>query len=249
CFAGVAGTPCAGEPPSPPMSTERERATATMLTNGKVLIAGGFAHNTTDLASTDIYDAVNNCFAGQAGSPCAGQTTPVMNVGRDDATASLLPNGKVLVAGGFSNDHSVASSELYDPANNCFAGEAGTPCAALTTATMNAARDLATATLLSTGKVLIAGGENFVDNVSLSTTELYDPTANCFAGETDTPCAGQTTADLTFARFAATATPLPNGKVLIAGGFDIASSQFVTTADLYDPANNCFAGQAGTPGS
>src|SRR5260370_7612934 len=54
-------------------------------------------------------------------------TTPVMNAARDDATATLLPDGKVLIAGGAGNSVPLSSTELYDPVTNTFAAPASTP--------------------------------------------------------------------------------------------------------------------------
>jgi Kelch motif len=77
------------------MNNARRLATATLLPNGKVLIAGGFDGANT-LSSTELYDPVSNTFATAA-------STPTMNAARFDATATLLPNGKVLIAGGNQN--------------------------------------------------------------------------------------------------------------------------------------------------
>jgi hypothetical protein len=191
---------------TPSMNSARSLATATLLPNGMVLIAGGSL-----LSSTELYNPVTNTFA-----PAA--STPVMNGGRSFATATLLPNGKVLIAGGAANMSStgaLATTELYDPVANTFA--ASTP-------VMNAARYVATATLLANGKVLIAGGTRD-GNTGLSSTELYDPVANTFAPSTPA---------MNAARAGATATLLPNGKVLIAGGvsFDVG---YLSSTELYDP--------------
>jgi Galactose oxidase, central domain/Kelch motif len=121
-------------------------------------------------------------------------TTPVMNTARDDATATLLRNGRVLIAGGDDGISSLSSIELYDQATNTFAA---------TTPVMNTARDDATATLLRNGKVLIAGGTD--GSTSLRSTDLYDPATNTFSSSTPI---------MNIARAAATATLLPNGKVL-----------------------------------
>lgn len=205
-------------PSTPSMNEPRARATATLLPNGKVLIAGG-----TNDTSTELYNPVTNSFA-------AADLTPAMNVARGYFTATLLPNGKVLFAGGIDNAFNLLSStELYDPATNKFAPAASTP-------TMNAARPGATATLLSNGKVLFAGGINSYP-YPLASTELYDTNSNTFAPPTSTPV-------MNIGRTGATATLLSNGKVLIAGG--LISDAFkrnmnTNTTDLYDPANNTFA--------
>ena len=90
--------------------------------------------------------------------------TGSLGTARSSHTATLLPSGKVLVAGGETDGGDVLSSaELYDPA-------AGTWTA---TGSMGTARELHTATLLPSGKVLVAGG--FLPVVSLTSAELYDP--------------------------------------------------------------------------
>ena len=197
---------------TPSMNNARYTATATLLPNGKVLIAGG-QNNFAPISSTELYDPVTNTFAA---------STPSMSTARSLATATLLPNGKVLIAGG-NGTGSVAlrSVELYDPVSNTFAAGPS----------MNTARGLATATLLPNGKVLIAGGS------FLSSTELYDPATNTFAGTTPVMNTG---------RSWATATLLPNGKVLIAGGAaNMGPTGARATTELYDPVANTFA--ASTP--
>ena len=204
------------------MNTARSGATATLLPNGKVLIAGGVSP-TGAQASTELYNPSTNSFNTVA-------NTAKMNVGRTNTTAILLPNGKVLIAGGEdAKGNSLASTELYDPATNTFA-------AAAATAKMNVARASATATLLPNGKVLIAGG--FGSTVNIGSTELYDPATNTFAP----PAA---TASMNIARAFAVASLLPNGRVLIAGGFDV-NFNLTNSTDLYDPVTNTFAHPAAT---
>ncbi len=243
CFAGEKGTPCSVQAPPPAVNDGRQLATANLLPNAKVLIAGG-NDGFGNVNSCDLYDPVHNCFAGNAGTACAAQKQPFMNRARDVATATLLPNGRVLVAGGFSVADATNTTELYDTANNCFAGVPGTPCQTQGAPTMKVARFLASAALLPNGKVLIAGGFNVANGV-LASTELYDPVNNCFAGNAGTPCASQTTPSMNVARQAASITLLPSGKVLIAGGSDTTKS--LPSTELYDPVNNCFAGNTGTP--
>jgi hypothetical protein len=201
------------------MNTARQQATATLLPNGQVLIAGGFNLSglTSALTSTELYDPATNTFA------LSG--TASMNTSRGVATATLLPNGQVLIAGGTGLSGILASTELYDPTTNTFAPSG--------TASMNTARFHATATLLPNGKLLIAGGLGNLGAVFAS-TELYDPATNTFA------LSG--TASMNTARFDATATLLPNGRLLIAGGSDLA----LASTELYDPASNSFAPASGT---
>jgi hypothetical protein len=132
--------------------------------------------------------------------PCAGQggtwiTTGSLNIARNYPTATLLPNGKVLVAGG-DNGNSLASAELYDPASGTWTA----------TGSLATGRSGHTASLLPDGEVLVAGGfNNFIG--SLSSAELYDPASGTFTE----------TGSLAAARTFHTGTLLPNGKVLVAG--------------------------------
>ena len=101
-----------------------------------MLIAGGGDDAYfTSLASTELYDPATNSFAAPA-------DTAVMNTARTFATATLLPSGKVLIAGGWGNSGPLSSTELYDPATNSFSAPADT-------AVMNTTREGATATLLA----------------------------------------------------------------------------------------------------
>jgi Galactose oxidase, central domain len=222
--------------------------TATLLPDGRVLMAGGstafpgiFGDDGFDDAGhvdAELYDPVARSFS----------ATGSMTSARTFHTASLLPNGKVLVTGGFDQGHQVpptappqpeGSAELYDPATGSF-----TPAG-----TMGIARAVHTATLLPNGKVLIAGGGTkggfglpfFGEGIAES--EVYDPATNSFT----------TTGAMGTPRYAHTATLLPNGKVLIAGGFSTSNvgtftENVLLTAELYDPATGAFTptGSLGT---
>jgi hypothetical protein len=122
----------------------------------------------------------------------------------------LLPNGKVLVEGGYDGGSIISSAELYDPASGSWTF----------TGSLNITRDRHTATLLPNGKVLVAGGTRQISGEILSSAELYDPASGTWT----------LTGNLNTARTAHTATLLPNGKVLVAGG-----GGSLGTAELYDP--------------
>jgi hypothetical protein len=164
-------------------------------------------------------------FLSQTSNAChqyqnAGGITPIRSMARTRAahTATLLPTGNVLIAGGFAGDEqSLASAEVFDPTQNTF----------VSAASMNVSRSGHTATLLPNGKVLIAGGYN---GNYLSSAELYDPVNGTF-----TP-----TNTMRTARSGHVAVILPNGKVLLAGGVGIGWT-FLRSAELYDPATNSFA--------
>jgi photosystem II stability/assembly factor-like uncharacterized protein len=189
------------------LNAGRDNHTATRLQNGKVLVAGGNSSN-GPLKSAELYDPAIGAWS----------NTGSLNTDRAFSTATLLSNGKVLVAGGFSCGPppqictDVSSAELYDPATGTWTN----------TGTLNAPRSGQTATLLSSGKVLVAGG--FLANSELNTAELYDPAAGTWS----------VTGNLNAARFEHTSTLLPGGKVLIAGGARTAGS--LNSAELYDPA-------------
>ena len=197
------------------MTTARGGHTATLLMNGKVLVAGGADDQDqggTGSASAELYDPSTGTFT-QTGS---------MAVARFRHTATLLQNGKVLITGGTSLDSSnpTSTAEIYDPATGTFTVTGG----------MTTAREEHTATLLADGKVLIVGGEGPVTGSSelqpTATVEVYDPSTGLFS----------TTGSMTAARSLHTATLLPSGKVLVAGGGDDNS-----TAEVYDPAAGYFS--------
>jgi hypothetical protein len=187
------------------MNTGRIVHTATLLPNGKVLVAGGESTGKILTNSAELYD------------PIAGTWTDAasMNTGRILHTATLLPNGNVLVVGGcLANDcSSVASStEIHDP--NSGASGAWTAGASL-----NGARGSQDATLLPDGRVLVSGGYNAG---TLASAEVLDPSEGGW----------QAVQPLNDARWFESATLLQSGHVLVAGG---SGSAALTSAERYDP--------------
>ena len=180
--------------------------TAVLLNDGRVLaLTGPFAPR----------------FAGTY-DPATGKFSRIRSpkTVRRDETATLLPDGRVLIAGGSDwavmvGGHFFASAELYDPVRGTWSP----------TGSMSTPRDSATATLLDSGQVLIAGGtnDNFED---LASAELYDPTTGRFTR----------TGSMSVARSGQTATRLLDGRVLIVGG-----NSDVQTAEIYDPLQGTFA--------
>jgi WD40 repeat protein len=199
-----------------PMNTARLYHSATLLKDGRVLVAGGssdISAAATIFASAELYDRSKRQFS----------NTGAMLDARTGHTATLLADGKVLIAGGDDGTTSLSSSELYDPVSGEFSD----------TGAMNIPRDNCTATLLANGKVLIAGGFQLLPDFSgnaLNTAELYDPATGSFS----------MTGTMTSAREFHTATLLPDGRVLITGGGDN-NGNGADTAELYDPTTGQFS--------
>ncbi len=227
----------------------RDWHTATMLFNGKVLVAGGTVGGGSSI-TTELYDPASNTWA------AAGN----MATGRSSHNAVLLPNGKVLVVAGVT-----ATAELYDPSINQWSS-AGSMSASRfrttavllprgqvivlggiqnsgeTTATsiydfasgswnnvagMSGARYLHTTTFLPDNTVLTLGGNG--GSGALATGERYDATANTW----------QPVASMTAARFDFTATLLQSGKVLVVGGTGAGGN--LASAELFDPVANSWS--------
>lgn len=193
------------------MSKSRAAHTATLLPNGKVLIAGGFYGEVPGLATAEIYDPETKAFTAAEN----------MSVARASHTATLLKNGKVLIAGGYNGEY-LNTAEIYDPATGKFAA-AGK---------MTTARSGQIAVLLNDGKVLLAGGVG-TGWTFLADAEIYDPETNAFSK----------TGAMTVERESHTATLLNNGKVLITGGHKGRRSdvEIFASTEIYDPATGKFS--------
>jgi hypothetical protein len=189
------------------LNVPRHSHTATLLPNGKVLVAGGVNQSSSSVSNTaELYDPDTGTW----------RLTGNLNVSRAYHTATLLADGKVLVVGGSSASSSnTNTAELYDPATEIWS----------IAGTLSLPRYLHTATLLADGKVLVAGGCLDPDcDIPLRSAELYDPKIGAWS----------VTGSLNAAHCEHTATLLPGGKVLVAGGgrgFD-----YLNSNELYDPA-------------
>jgi hypothetical protein len=205
------------------LSAPRFGHTATLLTNGKVFVVGGnstlpsaeFPVGADSLSSAELYDPQTNRW-----SQAATMRTP-----RAFQTATLLADGRVLVAGGIESSAAVpgivlASAELYDPATNTWTEAAP----------MQSARASQSATLLADHRVLLIGGMDRFFNypsgsapaTGLATTELFDPANDSWSSAPS----------MRYARISPSATLLPNGRVLVVG--DEGANE--RTAEIFDPA-------------
>jgi Kelch motif/Galactose oxidase, central domain len=190
------------------MTTARVGQSATLLNNGQVLVAGG----TGATAAAELYNPATGKFT----------ATGSMSAPRGGNVGTLLPDGDVLVTG-----RATTFAELYHPATGQWSNaSAGLPACI---STMEC-RLFSTATLLGTGNVLVAGGlVGLVSNPQTTATAmLYHPGTNTWTS----------TGSMTTPRENQTATLLPGGQVLMAGGtnFDHPHAAiFLASAELYTP--------------
>jgi hypothetical protein len=193
------------------MGVPRIRHSSTLLKSGTVLVAGGTSSGTVT-STAEVYD------------PATGKFAPTGNMvtGRYGHTATVLQSGMVLITGGQNDSGSPASAlpsaELYDPATGAFAP----------TGSLTVGRAWHSAAALKNGTVLVTGGSTATGTSGadpLASAELYNPLTGTFAA----------TSNMEAQRWGHTATPLPDGKVLIVGG----GSE--KRAELYDAAAGAFS--------
>jgi hypothetical protein len=209
--------------PTGDMHTARSGHIAILLPGGKVLVVGGGNENDTlsyPLSSAEVYD------------PATGTWAPSRDMleATSVQSATLLANGRVLVVGGtyepptpesVSPHEGIApTAELYDPTADTWT----------MTGNLGKIGFNYTATLLSDGRVLVAGGQSVADPGASTLAELYDPTTGTW----------EVTSDLTQGRAGHTATFMPDGTVLVAGGIsghdaDGQIASWLASAELYDP--------------
>lgn len=185
------------------LGTERTDHTATLLPDGTVLVAGGNTYDDDEIADVEVYDPVSETWS----------STGALAVGRFDHTATLLSNGEVLVAGGTAGGGSpnvgpLNSAELYDPVSGSWR-DAGSFAVARFAGF--------TTTLQPDGTVVLAGGYGYGNEAfaAFADVEVYDTaTGEWQAGES-----------MLSARDGHTATLLPDGSILLAGGYAQAERQ------------------------
>ena len=207
-----ASAPATAEPgafdPAGSLAEARRNHTATLLPDGRVLIVGGDSRD-SDYASAEVWDPATESFES------FGPAGKIMQRPRG-ATATFLLDGRLLIIGGGDDDDGRSgSAEVWDPATGSLR-----PAGSLTQA-----RSRHTATLLPDGRVLVVGG--LVDDEDLdgaAEAEIWDPATESFGS------AGS----LIEVRNWHTATLLPDGRVLVVGGYG------VDTAEVWDPATASF---------
>jgi hypothetical protein len=210
------------------MGTKRAGATATLLANGKVLVAGGGGlvpgetFGWATLASAELYDPASGIWT----------ATGTMTVPRVDQTAVLLPDGRALVLGRIDAGAAGAgTAEVYDPGSGTWTA----------TAPPSSLKDGFSATVLRDGRVLVAGGVPrprgvgntlVVCDPASASAQLYDPRTGTWIAASD----------MIQGRYGHTATLLPDGNVLVAGGATSwmgepcpSGGDLLSSAELYDP--------------
>jgi len=206
------------------MNVARVSARTVLLPNGTVLTMGGCIVNDC-LGSTTKSAEIYNPGTGK------WTVTGSMKNARAEFVAVLLPSGKVLVAGGCTSYDVngclavTTAAELYNPITGTWSS----------TGALRAGRMAMTATVLTTGKALIAGGQTAASD-ALSSSELYNPATGTFSltGRLITPRSGHT------------ATLLRNGLVLMAGGENV-NGVSISKAELYNPTTGLYAATGNMP--
>jgi len=191
------------------MLAPRSGHTATLLPDGHVLIAGGMRRNQDFYRSAELFDPKTGKFG----------ATGEMLVARVGHAAVLLNSGKVLIGGGWIGHSVTDEAELYDPSTGKFTA----------IASMNVKRGQPLMTLLRDGNVLVTGGAAVNDGSgsSIVAAEIFDASTMKF----------RATGAMHHARVEHTATVLPDGRVLVAGG---RGSEVNASAELYDPKTGAF---------
>ncbi len=212
--------------PVAPMTIRRWSHTATTLADGRVLVTGGRTGSTTAngivLNTAEIYDPVTNEWTETAGP---------MSVARRSHTATLLPGGKVLVAGGgngvaTASSQPIQSAELFDPATGLFT----------LIGNMVERRSAHSAILLDDGTVLISAGSNGTGTLfPTNTAEIYDPASNSF-----TPVG-----PMNYPHLAQLPGKLRDGRVVQGSSYynvthTSAGGRITDESEIYDPATRTF---------
>jgi hypothetical protein len=201
----------------PPLGTTG--GSATVLSDGRVLLAGGYFRNGSPSPAAQLHD------------PSADGWTqlPSMPGPRMSHTATLLRDGRVLITGGSDGERSLSSTLIFDPSTLTWSPAAPLP----------SASEGASSVLLDDGRVLVVGGNRrqlfSPELVPLASAETYDPARSAWstAPNLSVPTAG--------GRLVA----LGDGTALYAGGFG--ENGPVIAPELFDPVRNAWTSAGDLP--
>ncbi len=223
----VAAAPVGVWTDAPDLSAIRGTATALVLGDGSVVVAGGGV-GALAIGATEVLTP---------GAQAWQEVGPLAQPRRGHQ-AALLNDGRVLVAGGLANGVLLASAEVYDPATRTWSA----------VQPMGAARLGHSLTLLNSGQVLVAGGSTLDATggqpiPAAPTAELFDPKTGTWSS----------TGSMATGRFEHTATRLRDGRVVVAGGLGPAaaggSQKPLASTEIYDPAAKAFVGSSNLNGA
>ena len=197
-------------------ATSRRHSQSYPLPDGRILVAGGTDTTGVDgaasifYATAEIYDPATGTWTA-TGSLTTG--------GRVLHTATSLPDGRILITGGWNGSAALSSAETYDPATGTFSA----------TGSMTTARANHRQRILFDGRVLITGGFDS-GGISIASAEIYNPVTGTFSA---------TAGPMAAARNAHIMNIVGDGKVLITGGFGAGGVE-LATAELFNPATETF---------
>jgi hypothetical protein len=222
----IAASPAAASPPggtwfpAAPMLQPRERAAAALLPDGDVLVAGG-ENEENELQTAEIYDPGTNEW-----TPTTSMLQP-----REGAAAADLPDGDVLVMGGFFEGEPQSTAEIYDPATETWTA----------TESMGVGREGPAAATLPEGRIIVDGGVSKVEgkDEAVASVEIYNPESGNWSSLYIPP--------LSHARAFASAATLPDGYVMVTGGWEPSDLPIAST-EIYSPATGFWYAGKPLPG-
>jgi WD40 repeat protein len=198
------------------MATSRRHFPLYTLSDGRVLVVGGTDTSGADGSASVFYETA------EIYDPAAGTWTATGSLttgGRALHTASRLPDGRILITGGWNGAEALSTAEIYNPAAGTFSA----------TGSMSTGRANHRARVLFDGRILVAGGFDS-KGAAIASAEIYDPASGTFSA---------TAGPMSEARFAHSLNPVGDGKVLASGGFGTGGLA-LGTAELFDPVTGTF---------